>query len=343
MKGFRMNQPGNEKIRQFHLSGGALALGSGESKNLGPTQVRLQIRAASLNYRDLLILQDPNSRPDLVPLSDAAGQIIEVGNSVTRWKVGDRVSPNFFPRWTRGAPTSSALSEALGGGATDGVLGDIFLAEEESIVAIPAHLSMAEAASLPCAALTAWHSLFERGGIKAGETLLVQGTGGVALFGLQMATAHGAKVVVTSSSDEKLERAMALGAWKSINYQTVPEWDKAALELTEGRGVDHILELGGPDTYDRSISAVAFGGHIHQIGVLTGFSHKPSILPLQFKNANVHGVSVGSVEQFERMNAFLFKHEIRPVIDRRSSFEAAPEAYDHLKSGRHFGKVIITL
>lgn len=329
-------------IRRFHLANGNVVRGEAEVEELGVTQVRIQIQAASLNYRDLLALQDANNRHDLVPLSDGAGQVIGVGKGVTRWKVGDRVSPVFFPKWTKGRPSATALSESLGGGATQGVLTDVVVAEEEAVVGVPDYLSLTEAATLPCAGLTAWHALFERGGIRAGDTVLVQGTGGVALFGLQMASVLGARVIVTSSSDEKLERASELGAWKTINYRTTPDWDQEALRLTGGLGVDHILELGGPETYDRSISAAAFGGRIYQIGVLTGFSHQPNTLPLQFKNATIHGICVGSAEQFERMNTFLADHRIHPVLDQLFDFEEAPRAYDHLKSGRHFGKVVVT-
>lgn len=329
--------------RLFHLANGSLVRGHAEPEDLGGTQVRLQIEATSLNYRDLLILRDANNRRDLVPLSDAAGRVTGVGKGVTRWKVGDRVSPIFFPKWAKGQPSAAALSESLGGGGTQGVLRDVIVAEEEAVVRIPEYLTSTEAATLPCAALTAWHALFERGGIRAGDTVLVQGTGGVALYGLQMAAAQGARVIVTSSSDVKLERARDLGAWKTINYRMTPDWDQVALRLTEGLGVDHILELGGPETYNRSITAVAFGGKIHQIGVLTGFTHQPNTLPLQFKNATIHGICVGSGAQFERMNAFLVKHHIHPVLDQLFDFEEAPMAYDHLKSGHHFGKVVVTI
>lgn len=328
-------------IRRFHVADGNLVRGQAEPEDLGRTQVRIQIQAASLNYRDLLTLQDANNRPDLVPLSDGAGRVIGVGKGGARWKLGDRVSPVFFPKWTKGRPSAAALTESLGGGSTQGVLMDVIVAEEGAVVGVPDYLTLTEAATLPCAALTAWHALFERGGIRAGDTVLVQGTGGVALFGLQMASALGARVIVTSSSDEKLERARELGAWKTINYRTTPEWDQEALRLTGNLGVDHIVELGGPETYDRSISAVAFGGRIYQIGVLTGFSHQPNTLPLQFKNATIHGICVGSAEQFERMNAFLTDHRIHPVLDQLFDFEEAPKAYDHLKSGRHFGKVVV--
>ena len=309
---------------------------------LSPTQIRIKIKAASLNYRDLLTMGDVDgTRPDLIPLSDAAGVVAAIGSAVTRWNVGDRVSPNFFPTWHDGPFSSAHLSVALGGGQTDGVLSDHVVIDQAAVVAIPDHLSFVEAATLPCAAVTAWHALFERGHLRAGETVLVQGTGGVALFGLQLAVAHGARVIVTSSSDAKLDRARALGAWQTINYKDQPDWDQAAMALTDGHGVDHILELGGPDTYDRSIAAIANGGKIAQIGVLSGFGSQPNLTPLQFKNASINGICVGSVAHFDRLNGYLAKHDIHPVVDAVFAFDQAAEAYDHLRSAGHFGKIAI--
>ena len=311
---------------------------------LAPNQILINVKAASLNYRDLLNFGDfDGTRDGLVPLSDAAGLVAQIGPSVTRWKVGDRVSPNFFPAWHAGSFSPVHLSNAFGGGQTDGLLSDYVAVDEASVVAVPEHLSFVEAATLPCAGVTAWHALFERGHLAPGETVLVQGTGGVALFGLQLAVAHGARVIVTSSSDAKLERALELGAWKTINYKNQPDWDQAAMAFTNGLGVDHVLELGGPDTYDRSIAAIAPGGRIAQIGVLSGFGSQPNLTPLQFKNASIHGICVGSVEQFERLNRFVAKHGIYPVIDSIFAFDDAPEAYKALQSARHFGKIAIAL
>lgn len=331
---------------QLTQSGNALVLrqGSVPLAEPGPEQVLLRMHAASLNYRDLLTQQDTASTQDgLVPLSDGAGEVLAVGAGVDRWKRGDRVMPNFFPGWVGGRFSPSHLGRALGGGATDGVLRDHMVVDQTALAAIPATLSYAEAATLPCAGLTAWHALFERGGLQAGDTVLVQGTGGVAVFGLQLATAAGAKVIVTSSSDAKLARARDLGAWHTINYRTQPEWQRVVLELTGGQGVDHILELGGPDTYDRSIAAIAPGGKIAQIGVLTGFASQPNILPLQFKNASIHGICVGSVEQLSRLAQFMSQHNIKPVIHETFAFDAVPTAYDRLKSASHFGKLVVNI
>lgn len=309
---------------------------------LSPTQILISLKAASLNYRDLLNIGDvEGTRDGLIPLSDAAGVVAAIGSSVTRWKVGDRVSPNFFPTWVDGAFSPAHLSNALGGGQTDGVLSEHVVIEDAAVVAIPDHLSFVEAATLPCAGVTAWHALFERGHLRAGETVLVQGTGGVALFGLQLAVAHGARVIVTSSSDAKLDRAMALGAWGAINYKNQPDWDQAAMALTDGKGVDHILELGGPETYDRSIAAIAPGGRIAQIGVLSGFGSQPNLTPLQFKNASINGICVSAVEHYERLNGFIAAHEIHPVVDEVFAFDKAADAYQRLRSASHFGKIAI--
>lgn len=333
---------------QFHLvkSGTALVLKTQSVTVPAPdkTQVLLRVAAASLNYRDLLNQQDTASTQDgLVPLSDGAGTVVAVGAGVTRWKAGDRVIPNFFPGWVDGPFNPAYLSNAFGGGATNGLLAQHVLVDESSLVLVPDYMGLDEAATLPCAGLTAWHALFERGGIQAGDTVLVQGTGGVALFGLQLATAAGAKVIVTSSSDAKLARAKELGAWHTINYRSHPDWEKVALELTGGRGVDHILELGGPDTYDRSIAAIAPGGKIAQIGVLTGFASQPNILPLQFKNASINGICVGSAAQLQRLTQFMAQHQIHPVIDARFAFGDAQKAYEKLAGASHFGKLVVTI
>ncbi|WP_084414646.1 zinc-dependent alcohol dehydrogenase family protein [Chitinibacter tainanensis] len=313
---------------------------------LAADQVLIQVGAVSLNYRDLLILR--NAGQDTVdgqiPLSDAAGTVIAVGSQVQRWQVGDRVAPNFFARWFQGKyQAQHYLQGALGGAQTPGVLAEHIVASENAIVAIPAHLSLAQAATLPCAAVTAWQALFARGQLQAGETVLIQGTGGVALFALQLAVAQGAKVIITSSSDDKLARAKALGAWHTINYRQQANWDDIALALTDGIGVDHVLELGGPDTYARSIHALASGGQIHQIGVLTGFGSTPNLWPLQAKNAQINGILVGSVAHFTALNAFLSQHQIIPVIDRQFAYAEASAAYDYLASAQHFGKVVINV
>jgi len=305
-------------------------------------QVLIRVFAASLNYRDKIVLDSNEGvKSGLVPLSDGAGQVMSINSKVTRWKEGDRVMPSFFEKWEQGSFRNIYLSSALGGGTTNGVLSEYIVVSENALVRIPEHLNYAEAATLPCAAVTAWHALFELGHLKSGETLLIQGTGGVAIIALQLAVAHGAKVIVISSSDTKCKRALELGAWKTINYRIQPDWNVAVLELTNGEGVDHVLELGGQDTYDRSISAVAAGGKIAQIGVLTGFGLKPDTLPLQFKNASINGICVGSIEHFTNLNAFLSLHQIKPIIDRVFDFNHTPNAYAYLESANHLGKIVI--
>ncbi len=322
-----------------------LQASSRQPRALAPHEIRVRIHAASLNYRDLLPLRGAGDdlRDGLVPLSDGAGTVLEVGAEVTRWRAGDRVAPTFFADWQDGPFKKSHLPSALGGGGADGVLSEQIVVPDHAVVALPAHLSFAEAATLPCAAVTAWHALVERGALRRGETVLIQGTGGVALFALQIANALGARAIVTSSSDDKLSRAAALGAWQTINYRREPAWDQAVLELTGGDGADHILELGGPDTFERSIAALAAGGKIAQIGVLTGFGPTPNLLPVQFLNAQIHGICVGSGAHFAAMNGFLEAHAIKPVVDATFDYAHVPQAYDYLASGRHFGKVVVQL
>jgi NADPH:quinone reductase-like Zn-dependent oxidoreductase len=336
-------------MRAYHLmnlSGtGALAMTDVDTPQPGLGEVRVRIEAASVNYRDLLVLarSGQGGLDGRVPLSDGAGVVDEVGPNVKRWRAGDRVAASFFRDWIGGPFRAAYMPSALGGSTTDGVLAEYVVLPEASVVRIPEHLSAEEAASLPCAAVTAWHGLVARGGMTAGDTLLVQGTGGVALFGLQFAVALGARVILLSSSNEKLEKARALGASVLINYHETPEWDAAVMDATGGYGASHILELGGPATYDRSVRAVASSGKIVQIGVLSGFAPTPNLARLQTENADIIGVTVGSVEHFEAMNAFLVHHALRPVIDRTFAFGEAPAALDFLRSGTHFGKVIIRL
>lgn len=313
--------------------------------SIGPREVLLRVKAASLNYRDLLILDGRYGgiEDGRVPFSDAAGAVLATGSEVSRWKQGDRVMPIFFQRWLSGFYRSAYGPSALGG-EREGVLAELIAVPEEALVAVPAHLSFEEAATLPCAAVTAWHALFERGRrLQAGDTLLVQGTGGVALFGLQFAVAVGARAIVISSSDAKLERARALGAWATINYRERPAWDLEIKRLTQGEGVQHILELGGPQTFERSLNSLAAGGQIAQIGVLTGFGGQPNLAPLQRLNGSIVGIAVGSAEHFGALNEFLVAHRLRPVIDRVFELEAVEEAYAYLESGRHFGKLVIRL
>lgn len=323
--------------------GFSLVRSTGSVQQPARHKVVVRIGAASLNYRDLLVRQNAggDTQPGLVPLSDGAGTVEAIGAAITKWRVGDRVSPTFFADWQGGPFRQAYLASALGGGVVNGVLSDIVKVDENALVRVPAHLSLAEAATLPCAGVTAWQALFVRGRLQEGDTVLVQGTGGVALFALQLAVAKGARVIIISSSDAKLDRARALGAWQTINYRERPDWDKAVLDLTDGEGANHILELGGPDTFERSISAVSHGGNIAQIGVLTGFGPTPNLLPLQFKNASIHGICVGSGQHHAELNAYLEQHAIHPVVDHMFPFGEVPAAYEALKAANHFGKLVI--
>lgn len=340
--------PTTRKLARLTARDGALTLdlGEGPVPAPGPREVLVRMAAVSLNYRDLMVLGGhyPLTANDgLIPVSDGAGIIVAVGADVTRWRVGDRVAPTFFRDWQNGPFDRSYLPASRGAGETDGVLADVIAAPEHSLVAVPDGISLEEAATLPCAAVTAWHALMVRGTLKAGDTVLVQGTGGVALFGLQLATARGARVIVTSSSDAKLERVRAMGAWGTVNYRSTPDWGAAVMDLTGGKGVSHILELGGADTFERSLSCMAAGAHIALIGGLTGFDISPALVPLLWANASVDGIAIGSAEHFAALNGFIAQHGIKPVIDRVFPFEEARMAYDHLASGNHFGKVVISL
>ncbi|MBV8610263.1 MAG: NAD(P)-dependent alcohol dehydrogenase [Singulisphaera sp.] len=308
----------------------------------GPGQALVRIHATSLNYRDLLVAKGLYSRQlplPLVPLSDGAGEVVEVGPGVTRVKPGDRVAPSFMQAWIEGGPTEEKAKSALGG-TIDGVLAELVVLGQDGLVAVPDHLSFEEAATLPCAAVTAWHALFGEGSIKPGDTVLVQGTGGVSLFALQFARMAGARVIATSSSDEKLERVRALGASDGINYKTTPDWDRRARELTGGRGVDHVVEVGGAGTLPRSLNAVRMGGRISQIGILSG-AGEVNPIPILMKNVHVQGIFVGSRAMFEDMNRAIGLSQLRPVIDRVFDFDVARDALRHMESGAHFGKIVI--
>ncbi len=308
-------------------------------------QIVVKVRAASLNYRDLIVMQGAYGRVSLplVPLSDGAGEIAAVGEGVTRWQTGDRVAGTFFPDWFAGPITAESTKAALGGGSAGGMLAEFVVLSEHGAVLVPEHLSFEEAATLPCAALTAWNALVEQGRVKAGETVVLLGTGGVSLFGLHIAKLHGARTIITSSSDEKLARATALGADATINYRTTPDWEKKVVELTGGLGADHILEVGGAGTFAKSLRATRVGGHVALIGVLAGVATELRVTDILMKSLHVSGIYVGSRAMFESLNRAVTQHELKPVIDRVFPFAEARAAYEHLQSGKHFGKVVIAL
>jgi NADPH:quinone reductase-like Zn-dependent oxidoreductase len=311
----------------------------------GAGQVLLKLRAWSLNYRDLLVvkgLYNPKLRLPLIPLSDGVGEVGAVGAGVTRVKVGDRAAGLFMQKWLCGELTDARAKSSLGGGGAEGLLAEYAVLDQDGVVPVPAHLTDEEAATLPCAALTAWHALVSEGNVKAGDTLLVQGTGGVSLFALQFARLAGARVIATSSSDAKLERARRLGASDGINYKTTPDWEERVRALTGGTGVDHVVEVGGAGTLGKSLRAVRAGGRISLIGILTG-GGEVNPLPILMKNVRVQGIYVGSREMFEAMNRAIALHELRPVVDRVFPFAEAREALRYLESGAHFGKVCIRI
>jgi NADPH:quinone reductase-like Zn-dependent oxidoreductase len=332
------------KAFRLHEFGGADALKLDEipSPIPGPGQVLIRLRAVSLNYRDLMITKgvyNPKLRLPFVPVSDGAGEVVATGAGVTRCKPGERVVACFMPGWIDGPPDESKARSALGAGE-GGLLAEQAVLPEEGLVPIPGHLSFEEAATLPCAGVTAWHALVSSGGLKPGDTVLVQGTGGVSIFALQFARLAGARVIATSSSDAKLERVRDLGASDVINYKTTPDWDKKARELTGGIGVDHIVEVGGAGTLPKSIRAVRIGGCIALIGVLTG-GGEVNPMPILMKSVRVQGIFVGSRAMFEAMNRAISVAGLHPVIDRVFDFEQAPLALKHMESGAHFGKVVI--
>ncbi len=312
-----------------------------------PGEVLVKIKACSLNYRDLLVKGGKSASGGdggLVPLSDGAGEIVACADDVENWSPGDRVALTFFRDWQDG-PFQMSYHKAARGGSCDGVLSEYCAVPAHSVIKTPAHLSDTEAACLPCAGLTSWQALFERGRpLPERGSILCIGTGGVSIFALQFAAATGSRVYITSSSDEKLERAAALGATAGINYRTTPDWDQAVFALTDKIGVDQVIEVGGPGTFAKSMNAVKAGGTISMIGVLTGFDPSPaSLFPLVSRAVDVNGIYVGSRAMFERMNAFISKHDIHPVIDRTFSFSEVNQAYEFLASGQHFGKIAIQM
>jgi NADPH:quinone reductase-like Zn-dependent oxidoreductase len=307
-------------------------------------EILVRIRAASLNYRDLAILAQkylPALALPYVPASDACGEVVEVGEEVTRFKVGDRVTPTYTQGWHDGLPTLELRTKRTLGAPLAGVLQEYIAVPAEDAVAVPAHLSDGEAATLPIAALTAWSTLQE-GGIKSGDTVLVQGTGGVALFALQFARLAGARVIALSSSDEKLARARQLGADAGINYRTTLDWGVAVKEATQGRGVDIVVETAGA-SMDKSLTAVAFGGFIGIVGFVAGYKAEIPLRAVIGPMIRIQGIAVGSRARFEAMNRAIAQHKLKPVVDSTFPLAKAADAFRHMEQGRHFGKIVIDI
>ena len=309
----------------------------------GANQVLVRVHAVSLNRRDIYLIKGLYPMPPrerVVPASDGAGEIVAAGPGVTRVRVGDAVASIFFQRWLHGRPDADTLGSALGG-QQDGMLAQYVVLHEDGVVKLPQGYSFEEGATLPCAGVTAWNGLVTRGRMQAGDRVLLQGTGGVSIFGLQFAAAAGAHPIITSSSDDKLARARSLGALATVNYTRTPEWGAAV--VAAGGGVHQVLEVGGRGTLAQTLACLAPGGHVALIGGLAGFGAELGASDLLRLNASASGVYVGSREHFEAMNAFIERHSIRPVIDRTFSQQDAAAAYAHVEAGSHFGKIVIRL
>ena len=338
-----------ETIRQWQFAPKdetfELALREIEARSPAAHEVAVRVRAVSLNRRDLMMVAGQYGRggtqPNSVPLSDGAGEVVAVGANVTRFKVGDRVAGIFFMRWLDGPRTGDVAASARGGGNVDGMLSEMMVAPEDSLVRIPDHLTFEEAATLPCAGVTAYRALFVDGNLKKGQFVLLEGTGGVSTFGLQFAAAAGARPIITSSSDDKLQRARTLGAAGTVNYRTNENWQREVRTLTGNAGVSHVLEVGGRDTLPKALEALAFEGHIALIGGLSGFASDVPVGRLMGLGASSTGIYVGSRADFEAMNRFITQHKIRPVVDRVFPFEEAAQAYDFMDNGSYFGKIVI--
>ena len=337
------------KAQAVRTTGGTsidqLIFDSVEVPEPGAGEVLVAIKAVSLNYRDLAVVTGRyprNAAEPTIIASDGAGQVIAVGDGVTAFRQGDRVAGSFFQKWIAGPYAREYGASALGG-AIPGVLTQFRVFDQAGLVRIPEHFSYQDGATLPCAGLTAWNALVPSMHVQAGDTVLLLGTGGVSIFGLQFAKLHGARVIITSSSDEKLARAKALGADETINYKTTPEWDKEVLRLTAGRGVDMVLEVGGGETFTRSMNSVRASGQMAVIGVLSGVAGTIPVGLIGIQTLSVRGIFVGSVAMFEDMNRAITANQLRPVIDRVFPFEQSADALRYLQSAQHFGKIVISL
>jgi NADPH:quinone reductase-like Zn-dependent oxidoreductase len=335
MRAFQISQFGLEDLRSVELPDPAPGAG----------EVLIRVQAVSLNFRDLMMVRgqyDPKLHFPRIPVSDGAGDIVEIGSGVTRLRVGDRVTGLFSQNWQEGPPSAAKSRGALGGDI-DGMLAEYVVLPENGAIPFPTHLSYEEASTLPCAALTAWHALIEAARIKPGDNVVIQGTGGVSIFALQFAKLCGARVLGTSSSDDKLEKAKQLGLDEGLNYRQQPKWAAWVKERTNGLGADVIVEVGGAGTLSESLKAVCVGGIIAQIGVLSGTEEKLSVTPILMRQSHIAGINVGSRAMMESMNRALELHQLKPIIDGVFPFHETLAAYRHLESGKHFGKVVIAV
>ena len=335
MRAFQISQFGLEHLRPVELS----------VPTPGPGTVLIHVHAVSLNYRDLLLVRghyDPKLNMPRIPLSDGAGEVVAVGEGVTHWQVGDRVVGLFLQHWQDGEPSQEKSRGALGGDV-DGMIAEYVVLPEEGVVRFPAHLSYEEAATLPCAALTAWNALMVAAAVKPGDTVVIQGTGGVSMFALQFAKLAGARVLGTSSSDKKLQRATELGLDAGFNYSRDAAWSKWVKQQTGGEGADVIVEVGGSGTLGESMKAVRVGGTIAQIGVLSGTEEKLSVVPILMRQIRILGIYVGSRTMMEAMHRAIDGSQMRPAVGKVFPFLATVTAYRHLEQGLHVGKIVISI
>ena len=310
----------------------------------GPHDAVVKLTALSLNYRDHLVIEGINRwRPPgpRIPVSDGVGVVVATGSDVTRFKNGDRVAPTFYPKWISDKPSTATMQGALGGAAADGLYAEYAVIDEAALVRVPSHLSDEEAATLPCAAVTAWNAVAEGAPLHEGDTVVALGTGGVALFALQFATLLGARVIITSSSDSKLARARELGADTGINYRTTPDWPHALRELTGGRGADVVIDTAG--ALAEAIDAVCVGGTVAFSGLLVGMRADVDLVKLMGSSATIRAIDVGSRAMFESMNRAIESARLRPLIDRTFAFDEAKDAFRYLGRGAHFGKVCVRM
>lgn len=312
----------------------------------GAGEVLIKVKAVSVNFRDILMVRghyNPRQPLPLIPFSDGCGEVVEVGDGVTLVAAGDRVCNTFFQEWPDGTPSSELVSRSSMGSPLDGMLTEYIVLNENGVVKLPDHLSFEEGATLPCAAVTAWSCLFRHGDVKPGDKVLALGTGGVSIFTLQLAKMAGAEVIITSSSDEKLERAKALGASHGINYTDNEKWFKDVRAATGGTGVDHVVEVGGVGTFENSLKSTRMGGHVSMVGILSGAKAPINLTLILMNDIRVQGVFVGPRKCFEDLNEALTHHQIKPIVDKTFAFDDAREAIEYVGGGNHFGKVVITV
>ena len=330
------------EIQEFGMDN--LTLARRDRPEPASNEVLIRFHAASLNYRDVMVVSgtyNPRMKLPAIPLSDGAGEIVGIGGDVTKWKIGDRVMPIFVQRWFDGETSEEKRRTSLGAGPQwDGVLREFGAFDEESVVGVPEHLSYEEAATLPCAALTAWNALVVSGNIKAGDTVLTLGTGGVSVFAVQIAKLFGARVISTSGIDEKIAKLKDLGVDETINYKTREDWDKAVLELTDRAGVDHVVEVGGAGTLAKSLNAVRLGGHVAMIGALSGPGDFNPITVFM-KAVRLQGIFVGSRRMLEDLLKAIDFAKLKLAVDRVFEFDQAREALRYMESGSHFGKIVV--